>query len=192
MSMTNSDLTKVLKQVRQADRNQVDAQFQIANILTAIKDHKLYELGGYDNFQMMVRGELDFAPSCAIKYVSLHNSFTKFKYTKTEYLKLMQQFGWRRVEEALSKSTKKMGHRAIKSFMDAKHLGSSQQFNFNVTDKKVAAKLESRLAKFGLEVMQSGQRSHLTTSFLALLEDYDRLVESTEHTTGKRKLKAVS
>ena len=187
MSMTKRDLNKFLAQIRDSDQRQVEAQFDIANVLTAIKDHELFRFGGYESFKMMVQAEVDFTPSCAMDYVSLHTQYSKYSYNKTEFLKLMKQFGWRRVNEALRESKKHMGYRAMNAWMKARDVDSSRQFNFNVPDKQTVAKLESILTRFGMEVPGQGRRSHMTEAFIAMMEDYERLQKNAHHTTGKPK-----
>ena len=52
-------INEVLGTIRAADVTQVEAQLEIARLLTAIKQYKLYH-PNYKSFDQMVKQELDF------------------------------------------------------------------------------------------------------------------------------------
>lgn len=171
---TLTQLTKLLNQIRSLDKQQVEAQFQIANTLTAIKDHRFFEQANYTSFEHMVHCELEFNKSTASRYCALYHHYVTWKYNKKEFLSLMQKFGWRRVEEALRGTDRKMGYRAITNRL-AIIDENDNQFNFNLHDKRDAARFTSLLERHGLETHKNGTRINLTTSMLALLDDYEAL-----------------
>lgn len=165
------DLKGLLALIREQDNQQVEAQFEIARLLSAIKRYKLYK-PHYDTFAMLVQCELDFAPSTADRYAALYQGFMTYRYSRAELLKLMRQLGWRRVTYCLVKNKKKMGYRAMKKFLEEEVFSQDRQFNFNMRSDQSAKKLEKALTSFGLEFDKSGRRQHLTEALEALLDDY--------------------
>ena len=145
-----------IKQIIAADVKQVECQFQIANLLTAIRDHKLYKDAGYDNFQMMVRGEFDFSTSTATRYVNLYESYEYLGYKEAEFTRLMTQFGWSRLQKFLSNSEEKLGYRALKKMNDAyNNTARGRQFHFELDDD-TAATFEQYLTQFGMTTNKGG------------------------------------
>ena len=189
--MTKPTFASFIKQITDADTKQVVCQFQIANVLTAIRDHKLYREAGYNNFAMMVRGELDFAPSTASRYIRLYEQYVNLKYKEDEFKLRMQQFGWSRLEKLLSGATKKMGYRALKNAEDVyNNTARGRQFHFELDDK-MAATFEQYLTQHGMTTSKGGGRTNVTTSLQSLVSDYDRLKKS-EFKSGKQSVRKAS
>ncbi len=174
-TLTKKGFESFLNKIRKADETQVNAQFEIAGILSAIREHKLYETGEYNSFGAMVKKELTFSLYTADCYCRLHNRYMKFGYNQPEFLKLMQAFEWRVVEKCLRDADKKMGMRAMQNWVNAKNQEPNRQYNFHIEDDDEALRLETLLARFGLETSEAGTRTHMTTALLALLKDYERL-----------------
>ena len=180
-----------IKQIIAADVKQVECQFQIANLLTAIRDHKLFREAGYDNFHMMVRGEFDFSTATASRYCSLYESYEHFGYKEAEFTRLMTQFGWSRLQKFLATSDKKLGYRALKQMNDAyNNVKRGRQFHFEF-DEKTAATFEQYLTQFGMETSKGGNKSGVTTSMQTLINDYDRLKKA-EMKSGKQSVRKAS
>lgn len=171
-----STLHGMLSKIHAADQKQVVAQFDIANLLTAILDHKLFEQDGYDNFRQMIHMELDFSPATAMRYVNLYNSYTRLRYSKEEFLKHMRTFGWSHLRRALEHADTKMGHRAIKKHIDD-HMSKTVMYFGSAISPQDEARINSALSRFGMETNKSGHRSGVTTAMLALIEDYERLTK---------------
>lgn len=188
--MSKRKLVKFVADINASDEKQVEHQFNIAFVLTAIRDLKLYEHGDYANFSDLVASELYFSPDTAYRMISLHTSYTRLRYKKEEFLLLMRQFGWRKLERALAGATRKMGHRAIKNWHGAQD-ENNKQFNMHVHDKKLTARIEAALSRFGMEETDNGRRTNLTNAFIALLDDYERLTKVAEDKEDS-KLKAVA
>lgn len=187
-------LRKQLEEIATLDRRKVDSQYQIANLLTAIRDHKLWELDGHRSFAHMVSSELEFAPSTAGKYCKFYELVTRLGYKREETLKLMQRFGRNRLMQVLEGSGKKLSIRAIETRLKSGEHERSQLFHFNLSDEKVAAGITQTLSQFGLTTHKSGMRVNLTSAFVALVEDHKRLTKELAKTKAapKRKLKVAS
>lgn len=188
--MSKRKLVKFVADINASDEQQVEHQFNIAFVLTAIKDLELYKHGDYRSLADMVRQELYFSPATATKMVALHNSYTRFKYEREEFLILMRQFGWRKLEKALSASNRKMSHRMIERWHAEKD-DNNKQFNMHIHDKKLTARIESTLARFGMDTNENGTRLNMTNAFIALLDDYERLREI-DPMRGKKKFKEAA
>jgi len=181
------------KEIRGADRQQVEAQVNSASIVAGSKEYKLYT-PKYESCKQMVSFELDFAVSAAERYVSLHMKFRELGYGREEMLKLMRQLGWRKVQLCLRSSTKKMGYRAMKAHLEEVYYAKDRQFNFNMRSDSTAAKLEKALKPFGLTYSQDGRRGHMTEAMEEMLDDYfalKRQVSKTSKTTTNKRVKAA-
>ena len=174
-TLTRKGFETFLNKIRAADERQVKAQLDIASLLAAIKEHKLYDTGDYGSFTEMVKKELPFSIYTANSYVKLYQSYERLGYTKPEFLKILQAHDWRIVWEALENSKSKLGIRAIQNYLDKKNQKPKQQFNFHLPDEQQCLRLETLLSRFGLEVTEGGSRSHMTDALIALLDDYERL-----------------
>lgn len=170
----NPSLRTYLDKIIFADTAQSSAQLDIANMLTAIRDHKLYQQDGYDSFSMMVQCELDFSPATAARYCSLYNSFTRLRYSRDEFLKHMRTFGWGTLEKVLRGVTKKLGHRALKSRV-AEERQASRTYTLTVTSKSDIETINHALQNFGFDAYNDAYRHGLTASVIRLIEDYQRL-----------------
>lgn len=183
--LTKTYIQQAINTIRAADKAQVEAQFEIANLLAAIKEHKLYENMQYSSFDSLVVSELDFAVNAAHGYVKLYCIFTSLQYSKEAYLKLMQQFGWRRLNKALQHSPRKLGYRAIKARLQEMDDAKPSQFNLLLTKESDVKRLENLLKEHGLRTSE-GRRSGLTTSMIALIDDYEQL-KSEQQVVSKKK-----
>jgi len=173
--MSKKEFNSIVKNIRIADQSQVESQLKIANLLCAIKDHKLYEYAGYDNFKMCCQCEFEFTVYSAQGFVQLYRNLKRLGYSESEYLRHMQTVGWRALTNVLNASDKKVGIRKIKSEIANSLRERPQQFNIQFTTDKEALRFEQVLSDFGLDASASGRRRQLKSSLAALLDDYERL-----------------
>ena len=188
---------QLLGKIKSADKKQVDAQFEIARMLWVIKESKLYE-PQYTDMKMMVQCELDFAPSCALAYISFYENMKRLNYSDVQLKEIMVKgkFTWRQVQFCIRSAKKSLGVQAMKRYLKENYHDRDQQFNFNVQSAEAAKRVEKNLKHFGLKKSKDGRRSNSSAALLAMIEDYERLkvLESNmpKMPGKKRKLAAVS
>ena len=185
-------INEVLGTIRAADVTQVESQLEIARLLTAIKQYKLYH-PTFKSFEDMVKQELDFPVNAAIKYVSLYTHFLSLGYGREELLKLMRQVGWRVVQYCLARNKKKMGYRAMLNFVERNPRSAPNQININVSSDIARQRFYKVLQQHGMLVDNKGQRKNVNVAFESMLADYVQLQKKTSRLPGKkRKLSATA
>ena len=185
-------INEVLGTIRAADVSQVESQLEIARLLTAIKQYKLFH-PTYESFDKMVKQELDFSIHAANKYVSLYTYFLSLGYGREELLKIMRQVGWRVVQYCLSRNKKKMGYRAMLNFVDKNPRSAPNQININVSSDIARQRFYKVLQQHGMLVDNKGQRKNVNMAFESMLNDYVQMQKKTPRLSGKkRKLAAVN
>ena len=190
--MSKLNVKALLKRIRDNDRTQVENQYEIANILTAIKDHKLYEQLGYATFPLMCRGELSFGPGQAQKYVNFYQHATRLRYKKQELLTIMQTHSWMRLREIFTQSDTKPSMRTISRLMREEE-SDHCQMGFNIPDNRERARISAALAHYGMEVTKSGRRINMSTALVALVDAAEgRTKTRVKANKARPKLKAVS
>jgi len=190
--ITKTFFRKTVAEIAALDKTKVECQYQIANLLTAIRDHKMHELGGYDSFAMMVAGELEMHPSTANKYIGFFNTVTRLGYSKDETLKLMQRFGRNRIYGVLCNSEKKLSVRALAKRIHDGDQSRDKQFHFQIPEDRAAAIASNVLSQYGMVVTKSGQRTNMSTAFLKLVEEHERMKKQLAKASGKTKLASVA
>ena len=185
-------LATLLASIAEYDLKQVEAQYNIANMLTAIRDHNLYKELDYETFPQMCEGELEFGYRTASNYVQFYANLERLKYTKEEALQLMQRYTWRALSKVLTGEDKKIGTRAIKNRIDNREPDQYQNVAFQLADKRAVARLDSLLSRHGCQLTTEGRRINSTSALLALLDDYERLTKVKDVPKATRIAKAAA
>ena len=144
------------------DHQTTGAFYEMGQILSAIRQHQLYKILGYNSFTNLVDEELSFTQGTAARYASLYTNLRRLRYNKAESLKLLQNVGFTHLSAVLPGMTTKIGRRAINRRVDAI---DSHQINFCVTEAELV-QLQRALTSMGAVVNKTGW---VTGSSIALM-----------------------
>lgn len=187
------ELNTFLTEIRRSDMQQVEAQLNIARILGGIYAYKLF-LPVYNKFDDMARDQLDFPLSHANSYRKMYTQYTELKYSRAEFLKLMKQFGWRRVHKALQGATKKMGSRAMQmQLLKMEDSERYRQYHLEMKSDEEARIMNEALLDFGMEYDENRNRFFgVSGACLAMAKDHvNKKRAASKRKTGKSKLQAA-
>ena len=157
---------QLLDRLIELDQQTQSAYYEMGQLLSAIKNNKLYELLGYNSFKEIVEEELSFTDSTAARYANTYDHFRRLHYTKKEALDMIQMFGYTHMADILPTVNDKIGKRAIRTRIDK--LGK-HQVNFMLNDQQYDTFLQT-FESLGAEYSESGRMVNSSEVFLALLK----------------------
>ena len=173
--------TKLLSRLIELDQQQSRAYYEIGQVLSAIDSSDLWDVLGYDSLTHMIEEQLSFSPTTARKYMGMFRHFRRLKYTKTEALDLLYEFGVSDICSILPHADTKLGVRAIENRVaEIKAKGSVLNFWLTTDEREEALAV---LRSHGCEI--SAETGHLTGSSDAFM----RLIRAAKR--SKPQLKVV-
>lgn len=182
---------QLLATINDEDIKQVESQYKIARLLSVLRDANMHEELEYDSFAQMVQGETHFSYQTASEYCRLYNNYTRLKYTKREFLKILRTEHWRGVCKILSASSRKLSLRAISNAMVANRSKAKAQFNFLALNDGDITIIENALSRYGMQ-MAGNYRSGMSAALVDLIKKHDDLLRKEGTTKSKTKLKAAA
>ena len=170
---------EILDKLVDLDKATTAAFYDMGQLLSAIRHGKLYELLGYESMKHLIEEELSYTASTAYRYLYAYRHFRRLKYTKTEALALLGEFGFTHMLDVLPSMTAKAGERAIRNRIDAL---DENQINFTITNNELQECNEA-LAKMG--GYQSAATGRWANSSEAVMEMVRQVNEAKSYPTQK-------
>jgi hypothetical protein len=110
--------TTMLDKLVQLDKETQTAYYEMGRILHSIRQDKLYDILGYESFAQLVKEELSYSLTTAIKYAATYQRFRGLKYNKNEAIQLINEFGFTHMAKILPTMKNKLSKRAVKKRVD--------------------------------------------------------------------------
>ena len=158
-------VSELLDKLIALDKAHLCTQYDLGQLLSVFRDDKLYEIVGYDNFAEMVEEELSFSSSTASTYASMYCDFKRLKYTKTEAVKLLVEYGYTNVRKVIRDLGVKIGVRAMRNRIDDL---DEHQINFTLTTAELEESHKA-LKTMGAVQTDHGRYINSSTAFMEMI-----------------------
>jgi hypothetical protein len=155
---------QLLDRLVELDKQVTSAYYEMGRLLSSLRRDKLYELIGYDSMAELVEEELSFTYSTACRYIMVYDHFQRLKYTKSEAINAINEFGLRHMTQILPKLNQKAGIRALKNRVA--EIGDTQ-ISFWMHESEME-ELRQALIKMGASELDTGRLSHSSEAVLAM------------------------
>jgi hypothetical protein len=156
---------KILDKLIELDKQTTNAYYVMGQLLHALHEASLHQVLGYDSFSHLVTEELSFAPSTAHSYRKMYARFRELKYSKTEALEALHQFGITPLNKVLPDLSTKLGVRGLKRRIDALDL---HQINFMCSTSEFE-EVQQALFAMGADISDDGRMQHSSDAFMAII-----------------------
>jgi len=156
---------QLLDQLIVLDKSVCSAQYEIGQILWAIKEGLLWDDLGYGSMAGLIEEELSFSLNTAYKWMHTFCEFKRLHYAKTEALELIAEYSFSNVAYVLPDFKQKASSRAVGKRISDRDL---RTVNFTLT-KVQAALLREWLIDYGAEE-KNGQLRGSSEALMAILD----------------------
>lgn len=161
----------LLAELSELGRHNAESLYRMSQILAAFKEQKLYDALGYGNFSEFAEGEeLKIGKSAAAKWANFYIYAHEFGYNKGECTEILEHLSVNAAHGQLCIDEKKTSVAAFIKRCRKDYLSSKYQMNVSFEKKSDYDRVNKVLEQHGMEILPSGQRSHLSEAFLSLVK----------------------
>lgn len=141
--------------------------FAAAQILTAFKQQRLYEIIGFDSFAEFVE-DTGITASVGQAHTYVYEHAKRLKYTKVETIEIIESFGLHQSARLLSQQDRKVALSTLQRKSVA-YAREHNQVNFVLAPDELRL-LEDTLAAHGMYYTETGTRMNKTEALVRLLK----------------------
>lgn len=165
-TQTKKQVNQLVQQIRELCISSAENAYELAQVLNAVQQGKLFEVVGYESFKdFLDNADVLMGYSTACKYTQTYRHLVRLKYTRQESTEILGEFGVTGARHLISQMEKKV---AISTLRRRQVAEGSPIINFALAPDEIL-EVDTALEKYGMRYHDSGQRSGSANALLNLV-----------------------